>query len=52
MFNQKFNKLLWVTFLVLIIAVIWIFISYFSKNEKKCTQNLVNIDTTKITEIY
>lgn len=52
MFNQKLNKFLWVIFLTLIIVVIWIFLSDPSKNERTFRQNIVNIDTTKITEIY
>lgn len=51
MFNLKSNKLLWVAFAVLLVAVILIFSSESTKKEKSFKTNIVSVDTSKITQI-
>lgn len=52
MFSKNLNKFLWIILLILLAGVIWIFTNESSKNERTFRQNLVSIDTSKVTEIY
>lgn len=51
MFNQKSNKTLWIILAILIIAVVLIFSTESTKNERTFKKDLVEIDTSSVNEI-
>jgi len=51
MFNKNSNKNLWIVLVILIIAVVLIFSSESTKNERSFKKDLVDIDTAAVTEI-
>ncbi|MBI1932259.1 MAG: DUF4340 domain-containing protein [Ignavibacteriales bacterium] len=51
MFNKNSNKLLWIVLAILVIAVILIFTNESTKNERTFKEDLVTIDTAKVTSI-
>ena len=51
MFNKNSNKTLWIIFAVLLIAVVIIFSSESTKKERTFNKNIINIDTSAVTEI-
>lgn len=51
MFSKNSNKNLWIVLVILIIAVVLIFSSESTKNERSFKKDLVDIDTAAVTEI-
>lgn len=51
MFNKNSNKNLWIIFAILLIAVILIFSTESTKNERSFKKDLVSIDTSAITSL-
>lgn len=51
MFNKNSNKNLWIIFAILLIAVILIFSTESTKNERSFKKDLVSIDTSAVTSL-
>lgn len=51
MFNTKSNKILWIIFGLLLVGTILIFTTESTKKERSFKKNIVQIDTSKVTEI-
>lgn len=51
MFNKNSNKTLWITFAILLIAVVLIFTTESTKKERSFKKELVSVDTSAITSI-